>query len=195
MKKHAEGGLERCFLVKTEGFYHKDYWLMLDISQKSSFSQLDSFLRGIWMECCNHMSIFYTKPFSEIDDKQKLNEFAPTARKPIIYDYDMGSTSRCIVTYIGETSRPKHTDAIRLLARNEPFNQECDICGKKATLICQSCMYGSDNSNFCVDCGKKHEHDDILLPITNSPRNGVCGYDGAYDKYSFDLSMYTLPTD
>ena len=181
MKKHAENGGGQCFLVKVESFYDKDYWLMFVIPQEAEFSQLDHFLRDIWMECCNHMSIFYTKPFAEIETYQKLNEFLPTARKPIIYDYDMGSTTRCIVTYVGETLRSQQEDVVRVLVRNEPYRHKCDSCDKAATLTCQSCMYDRGDSAFCKARGKDHEHNDILLPITNSPRNGVCGYDGLHD--------------
>jgi hypothetical protein len=45
-------------------------------------------------------------------------------------------------------------------------------------------MYDSDNPNFCETCLKQHEHE-MALPITNSPRNGECGYSGEYDVFVY----------
>jgi hypothetical protein len=40
-------------------------------------------------------------------------------------------------------------------------------------------MYQTPNCFFCDKCGKKHKsHDEMFLPVVNSPRMGVCGYTG-----------------
>ena len=31
---------------------------------------------------------------------------------------------------------------------------------------------------FCQEHADEHEHDDMLMPIVNSPRTGMCGYTG-----------------
>lgn len=44
--------------------------------------------------------------------------------------------------------------------------------------ICCGCKYSSE-AFFCKACGKKHEcGEDMILPIVNSPRTGVCAYTG-----------------
>jgi len=68
--------------------------------------------------------------------------------------------------------------AVRLAARNEPPTWPCDVCGKAATAVCTQCLY--EGKGFCC-AGHASSHDcdeDMLLPVVNSPRMGVCGYTG-----------------
>jgi hypothetical protein len=46
------------FHLLVEGRYIKDYWLRLEVPAATSLQNLDRFLRGIWLECCGHMSAF-----------------------------------------------------------------------------------------------------------------------------------------
>jgi hypothetical protein len=40
---------------------------------------------------------------------------------------------------------------------------------------------------YCENCSKEHRDDDHFLhPVVNSPRMGVCGYDGELDVFGFD---------
>ena len=183
MKEHAANGNEDCFLLKIEGAYAKEYWLFVDVAKDKSLSALDAFMRKIWLECCGHISAFRAGNYNEVGKARKLSAFSIGDK--IIHEYDMGTTTECLVTFAGETCRPKQKNAVRLLARNIPPVYECVSCGKPAEFICQECIYDSDNPNYCQVCAKDHEHD-ALLPITNSPRNGECGYDGEFDTFAFD---------
>lgn len=46
------------------------------------------------------------------------------------------------------------------------------------------CIWESENPFFCEACAEAHAHDDMLLPVTNSPRMGVCGDCGELDTFS-----------
>ena len=47
-----------------------------------------------------------------------------------------------------------------------------------ATNVCVQCIY-EDAEWLCNDCSEEHEcGEDMMLPIVNSPRVGVCGYCG-----------------
>lgn len=69
---------------------------------------------------------------------------------------------------------------ILLLSRNEPLELYCHVCKKKPAV--DICVVHYDGNNlFCEKCSKKHEGDceyEALFPVVNSPRMGVCGYDG-----------------
>ena len=39
----------------------------------------------------------------------------------------------------------------------------------------------------CEKCSDEVEDEAYLLPITNSPRCGECGYDGELDKWAFKV--------
>jgi hypothetical protein len=182
LKEHSSGE-EECLLLKIEGAYAKEYWLYVDVAKDKSLAAIDAFLRKIWLECCGHMSMFYVGgPYNEVGKSRKLNVFNEGDK--ITYAYDMGTTTECLITFAGETLRPKQKNAVRLLARNAAPAFECASCGKPATHICQECMYDSDNPHYCEECVEKHEHE-ILLPITNSPRNGECGYSGEDDTFVY----------
>lgn len=183
LKAHAgEGVGQECCLLKVEGTYHKDYWLYLDIPVKNTLAVLDWFLRRIWLECCDHMSAFYAKRYQGMPDNRKLSTF-PVGVK-FMHHYDFGSTTETTITVVGPTWRPPQQEAVRLLARNVPPQFQCSMCGAPATHICPEERYYSENPFYCEECAEKREVD-FMLPVTNSPRMGVCGYEGERDTYAF----------
>ncbi|MBI5416950.1 hypothetical protein HZA55_03240, partial [Candidatus Poribacteria bacterium] len=51
---------------------------------------------------------------------------------------------------------------------------------KQATKVCSECIY-DDKGWVCDDHADTHEcGEDMLLPVVNSPRIGVCAYSGGY---------------
>ncbi len=175
---------QKCVLLKVEDTYDKDYWLFLDLPVTSSLKTLDSFLRRIWLECCGHLSAFYLPGYRDLPMNVRVGDFAPNLK--IQYEYDFGSTTYLTITVLDTVYRPKQRTAVRLLARNVPIHFACGKCGKEAEYICCECMFGDQNPFFCENCLKKHEHkDNLALPVTNSPRMGVCGYEGEFDIYEF----------
>jgi hypothetical protein len=99
------------------------------------------------------------------------------------YEYDFGSTTMLSLNVMGEYE-VKADKKIVLLSRNEPLELLCDLCKKEpATQICT--VHGwNEDSLFCDKCAKKHakecpDFDDYAsLPVVNSPRRGVCCYEG-----------------
>lgn len=101
----------------------------------------------------------------------------------IDYQYDYGSTTELQLAVVDEL--PIVADQpIVLLSRNEPLKIICHNCGKAPAIqMCTVCS-GYDNSFFCKKCAAKHAKscddfaDYAAMPVVNSPRMGVCGYDG-----------------
>ncbi|MFV0572855.1 MAG: hypothetical protein ACK5M1_10565 [Xanthomarina gelatinilytica] len=100
------------------------------------------------------------------------------------YEYDFGSSTELLVSVLGEYSfKPK--SRVLLLSRNEPLDIQCETCGKAiATEVCTVCSGYEDEGIFCTKCAKKHAkncedfEDYAAMPIVNSPRMGVCAYEG-----------------
>lgn len=221
-KKTLQNKPGQSFLLKVgpdpSYFYETPpYFLSLWIDGNTKFEKLDDFLRGIWLECCGHLSAF-TDPLKarqrggmwdffeaqemleqgRVAEYEKMMEDSkgeiPMGRKTkdtfykgqkLYYDYDFGSTTRLLLTIV-EAYPFKADKPLVLLSRNEPLNILCHSCGKQpAVSICTVCDYeeGAD-SLFCAKCAKKHEKqcedfaDYAAMPVVNSPRMGVCGYDG-----------------
>lgn len=191
LKQHAGAGASAgtpCRLLKVEGAYAKDYWLYLEIPDSSTLKTLDEFLRRIWLECCGHLSAYRLpgREYEEIPMNRKISDFV-TGDK-LVHEYDFGSTTECLITVMGETVRTGKKRGVHLLARNIPPQFTCRNCGKPATWIDTESMYEDEDPFLCDACAHGDDEmvdEEMLLPVTNSPRMGVCGYCGDYDKFSF----------
>ncbi len=175
------------FHLVVEGRYAPDYWMHLEVPAELTLGDLDNFLRDIWLECCGHMSAFTIEgktysvaPMAEYDDESMgagLDEVL-SPRMKFFHEYDFGSTTHLALKVVSRRQKQIKGTSIRVLARNEPPSYPCVSCGKVATQLCVECIY-SDEGCLCDECAAGHEcGEDMLLPIVNSPRVGVCGYTG-----------------
>ncbi len=153
-------------------------------AQKKSGGLWDFFEAGVILEKEN------TKEYEKLMETQ--NGEVPKSKKTkdalyknlkLDYQYDFGSTTELLLTVMEEY--PIATkEKIVLLSRNEPLEIFCETCGKEpASLVCAVCM-GDEESAFCKACAKKHGKtcsdfkDYAAMPVVNSPRMGVCAYEG-----------------
>jgi hypothetical protein len=176
LREHAESG-EPSYLLKAEGAYDKDYWLLFSFSKSATLRSLDAFLREIWCECCGHLSAF-SHGRQHVSKSTKIS--ALPVLDPLVYEYDFGSASVIVLTVLAEISHAKQRGDFRLLARNIPPELKCGRCGSAAT------VFNSWESEWL--CGACAESEDglALLPVTNSPRCGECSYVGKSDIWTFD---------
>jgi hypothetical protein len=94
------------------------------------------------------------------------------------YEYDFGSTTELVIKAISEHETRVEEEPIQVLARNTVPWLTCDVCEKPATSMCSECLY-EDKGYLCDTCAKVHScGEEMLLPVVNSPRAGVCGYTG-----------------
>ena len=168
------------------------YWLHLEMRGSATLEALDSYLRAIWLECCGHLSAFeigdvhYTQLFGDsmgfgIEKSMKVQIqklFAPGMQIP--YEYDFGTTSELVIKVVGERQGKATTkNPVALMARNKFQPPPCAECGQPAEWVCVECVWEDESSAmFCQEHADEHEHEDMLMPIVNSPRTGMCGYNG-----------------
>jgi hypothetical protein len=94
------------------------------------------------------------------------------------YEYDYGTTTELRLKVISEREVEAKGKAIQVLARNSPPVILCERCGKPATNVCSQCIF-DDKGWLCDDCAEEHEcGEEMLLPVVNSPRVGMCAYTG-----------------
>jgi len=166
----------RFFHLLVEGHDLPEYWMHLKVSSHARFEDLDNFLRDIWLECCGHMSAFRIGR-EEVRKGKKL-EYVFHPGMQLIYEYDFGSTTELMLKVISEFKSNIKTGEVEILARNDPPQIKCSHCDNLATSICTECIY-EDAGWLCDDCAEDHKcGEDMLLPVVNSPRTGVCGYVG-----------------
>ena len=170
-------GREAFLLLRAHANGIPVFWLDLVARPEAKLKDVDRFLRGIWLECCGHMSEFYGSARRKVSMNTKVSEALRGVAAGLGYVYDFGSSTELVISLSG-TVEGNSKGAVELVARNEPPAWPCDECSETATAVCTQCLY--DGRGFCCavhasshDCGE-----DVLLPVVNSPRMGVCGYTG-----------------
>ncbi len=160
------------FTIAVKGTYLKDYWLLLEVREDATLSDVDTFLREIWLECCGHLSTFLidgvhydVEPMESWGRLRKAMNYKVNSvldvGKRFAHEYDFGSTTELTLTVLGHRIGGRRKDKIMILARNNPIRMLCDEYGEE-------------------------------LPVDspNSPRSGVCGYEGS-EKYPDVLERMT----
>jgi hypothetical protein len=144
---------------------------------------IDKFLRDIWLECCGHFSEFSDKN-ATVPMTRHLTQVISKGLK-IEYVYDYGSSTELTLSMI-QTIQYVDEGQLLILFRNRAPEYECSSCNKKAVAVCPYCI--DEGEGFlCQSCSGQHkcvqeEGEDLLSPLINSPRVGVCGYTGSIDK-------------
>jgi Plasmid pRiA4b ORF-3-like protein len=175
----------------VEGHDLPMYWMHLQVIAGSSLATLDSFLRESWLECCGHLSAFEIAGVryaidAGMDDDWDTGEKSMRVRldkvlspgQACYYEYDYGTTTELKLKVISERQIAAKGNAIQVLARNTPPVILCEVCGKPATEVCSQCIF-DDKGWLCEDCADEHDcGEEMLLPVVNSPRVGMCAYIG-----------------
>ena len=213
-KHHAEqaaakGKTAQRFHLLVESRHAPEYWLHLDVRANAPLADLDSFLRGIWLECCGHLSAFeidgvrYDVTVKGISDEEDEDDFlsglglvfggpAPKSMGVRLsetlltgthfsHEYDFGSTTELKLRVVSEHNGVPGSPAVLLLARNISPEFACEHCGEPA--VWMGVDTDGEYRELCKKCAKRTKLDEWLLPIVNSPRAGVCGYEGSSRKY------------
>ena len=95
------------------------------------------------------------------------------------YEYDFGSTTELNLRVVSERDGvvQEGDDPVTILARNVPPVILCKVCGKPATKVVGGYFNVEENA-YCDKCARRSGDDEMMLPVVNSPRVGVCGYTG-----------------
>jgi hypothetical protein len=160
-----------------------DFWLDLEMRGAKTLKDLDYYLRGIWLECCGHLSRFSIggRRGEDIAMRRKADEvFSPGVELTHIYDF--GTSSETLIKAVSaREGKPTAARPIALMARNLMPKTICAECEKPATRLCMECIIEEGIWGvLCDNHAKKHPHDNYgePIPLVNSPRLGMCGYDG-----------------
>ena len=191
----ASGRVQNLYHLLVQDAWYGDYWLHLEMKGSAALSELDHYLRAIWLECCGHLSgfnigqIFYTQIFNHgfgFREEKPMTVKVSRIFSPgliIPYEYDFGTTSELKISVLDvREGKPLSPHPIFLMARNKMEPVFCMKCGQPATQMCIQCLYEREDDRFhlCEEHGRVHECWDYggTMPVLNSPRTGLCGYTG-----------------
>lgn len=159
------------------------YWLHLEMDGSASLERLDSYLRAIWLECCGHLSQFSTPGWGgrTVGMKRKAADVLQPGVE-LVHEYDFGTTSVTVVRAVEiRHGRPTTPKPIALMARNAEPVYPCQECEAPAAALCMECIceHGKQGT-LCEKHTRSHRHRNYGEPLAlvNSPRVGMCGYDG-----------------
>jgi hypothetical protein len=176
---------ETLWHIRILDAHDKDFWLDLEMRGPAALEKLDSYLRSIWLECCGHLSEFTVGGWRgyEIGKSRKADDTF-TKETELLHLYDFGTTSETEIHVIGSREgKPTTKHPIALMSRNNMPVMECNQCGKTATHLCLECLSNAKIMGTWFLCGehaKTHPHNEYGEPMQlfNSPRMGMCGYEG-----------------
>lgn len=187
------GRADKSIHLFVEDDYRPEYWMHLAVPATAELLDLDQYFREMWLECCLHLSSFfigraeYKWQIFEMDDffaaftdreigsmEVDLELVAPPRTK-FSYWYDYGTTTELRLRTLGEVAGDG-SGRIRLLARNDAPAIACSVCGAPATWVSpEEDDRIAMTAGLCDACAPGSEY---RLPVLNSPRCGVCAYDG-----------------
>jgi hypothetical protein len=175
---------ENLWHLRIQDAYAKDFWLDLEMLGTASLTTLDKYLRAIWLECCGHLSEFTIGGFggTTIGKARKANAVFSVGVS-LDHLYDFGTTSETTIKVVGvRQGKALSKHAISLMTRNLQPEARCSECGEPANWLCIECLYEENEGGWflCDEHTEEHPHDDYgePMPLCNSPRVGMCGYEG-----------------
>ena len=180
------GRNSKLYHLRAQALLRREFWLDLEVNGSVTLSELDNYLRDIWLECCGHLSRFSEDPWmsGDIPMSARVSDiFKPGGE--LIHTYDFGNSSythiRCVAHREGKPVN--HPRSIALMSRNNEPDEICigSSCDKRAVILCIECVYEDDVwGTLCDLHTETHPHEDVgtPAPLVNSPRIGMCGYEG-----------------
>lgn len=179
----SKGPSEDLYYLRAQAEDQPQFWLDLEMRGTATLKDLDYYLRGIWLECCGHLSQFSIGGWG--GDKIAFSRPISAVFKPdveLTHIYDFGTESVTLITALGKRHGvPTTKKPIALLLRNQMPEVACIECGQPATWLCIECQIEHNSPGALCDIHiKKHPHHNYGEPtkIVNSPRVGLCGYVG-----------------
>jgi hypothetical protein len=163
--------VETLWHLRVQDAYDKDFWLDLEMRGQTPLSRLDDYLRAIWLECWGG---------TKVGKSRKANAaFEPGLVLRHLYDF--GTTSETDIKVVGfREGKATSKHPIALLARNLQPEAVCMKCDQPAGWLCLECLDEPGTWFLCNKHMQDHPHEEYGEPIAlvNSPRLGMCGYEG-----------------
>ncbi len=172
--------------LRVQDAHSTEFWLDLEVRGSAKLKDIDRYLRAIWLECCGHLSQFSIGGWQgkEIGKVREVDKVFQQGVE-LTHIYDFGSSSVTLLKEVDQrVGTPLTAKPIVLMARNVMPAAICRECGSPATHFCMECLQEEDlPPTLCAEHAATHPHDDYGEPVEllNSPRVGMCGYEGPAD--------------
>jgi len=177
------GKMQRIYYLQVQDAWEGDYWLHLEMNGGARLEALDDYLRSIWLECCGHLSHFSVGGWrgEEIPMSTRVDQVFEVGLE-LTHLYDYGTTSETLIQ-VKEVreGQPLTRYPLKLMSRNRLPEMVCMVCKEPARWLCMECVIEEGETGvLCDQHVEAHPHINYGEPLqmVNSPRLGMCGYDG-----------------
>ena len=169
----------KVYYLRAEDCWGDGFWVDLEIPGWATLEVLDEFLRENWLGCCDdHESEFYLDGMhtSEISKSDSIRVAFENMK---VLHYSLDTLASCEINLVKASADVLSPDSqATLMARNNLTAIACCECCQPAVELCGVCYLPDDlrESVFCERHASPHRHegDSFMLPMANSPRQGVC---------------------
>ena len=174
---------EPIYHLQVQDAWSGTFWLHIEMPGSVTLRDLDRYLRAIWLECCGHLSRFSIGGWGGREfamDTQMRKAFKGSDELTHIYDFGTSSETLFRLADVRQGA-PTTAHPVTLMARNEMPEEVCMACERPARWLCIECVYEEEKPGTLCDVHvRNHPHHNYgdPMPILNSPRTGMCGYDG-----------------
>jgi hypothetical protein len=181
--ENKKGGSQKLYHLRVQADGAPQFWLDVEMRGSATLDSLDRYLRAIWLECCGHLSQFISsrRRGEEISMRRRIDDVLEPGME-LTHIYDFGTSSETLIKAVGvREGKPVTSHPIALLVRNVMPESICIECDQPAAWLCMECLYEEDEwGTLCDEHAKAHPHKDYgePIPLVNSPRLGMCAYDG-----------------
>lgn len=181
--EHKKSDPEALYHLRVQAAGMPEFWLDIEMRGSAKLKDLDNYLRAIWLECCGHLSQFSFGGWQggKIAMTRQLADVLEVGAE-LTHIYDFGTSSETLIKAVGiRKGKPLTTHPIALLVRNVMPECECIECKQPAAWVCMECLIEEDIwGTLCDEHAKTHPHGNYgePMPLVNSPRLGMCGYEG-----------------
>ena len=178
--------------LRITGAQRPDYWLHLLVEAETLLSDLDSFLREFWLECCGHMSAFtigstrYEKPYDSqepaigLGGERRSMELtlgsidSVTSGEEVTYEYDFGSTTELEIQILDGGDWPLDELEIQQTDASETGIDGIVLLARNnpPEIECGNC--GKSATKVCQTCLWQHGPDAWLCETCASAHEDDC---------------------
>ncbi len=166
--EHKKVGRETLYHLRVQDAWRSQSWLDLEMRGSSTLEDLDYYLRGIWLECCGHMSRFSVGGWhgQELGKRRRVAEVFKSGIE-VTHIYDFGTSSETLIKALGKREgKPTTPRPIALMARNIMPEAKCIECEQPAAWLCIECLTEEDVwGTLCDAHGETHPHENYGEPI------------------------------
>jgi hypothetical protein len=173
-KMPPKGRKRKQFIIAIKPNGTSEYCIYLSIDGSLGLVHIDQFIKDVWVECCGHLSRFIIQRESYQDDDMntKISDVLSISEK-FEYEYDFGSTTYLSLEVADIIDVPKDFTQMEIIARNDEIEYKCKRCGERSKYFnYEECEW------LCENCVNEDSELIRELNYCNSPRDGVCNYQG-----------------